>query len=101
VGRRRGDWMRRRDRDQMAQIVRNSEEAGVAGRRLLQRSIAAELVGGECWDHCRRRSPQEAQAISAHPRFGPRLRAALQLPPLAGYRELRKLIAERRASAKS
>ena len=95
-----GDLMRRPTRDQIAQIMRHGEGAGVAGRRLLQRSIAAELVVAECWDQFRRRSPQDAQAISADPRFGRRLRAALALPPLAGYRELSQLIAERRASAK-
>jgi hypothetical protein len=95
-----GDLMRRPARDQIAQIMRRGESAGVAGRRLLQRSIAAESVVAECWNQFRRRSPQDAQAISADPRFGQRLRAALQLPPLAGYRELSQLIAERRASAK-
>jgi hypothetical protein len=95
-----GDLMRRPARDQIAQIMRHGESAGVAGRRLLQRSIGAESVVAECWNQFRRRSPQDAQAISADTRFGPRLRAALQLLPLAGYRELRQLIAERRASAK-
>jgi hypothetical protein len=95
-----GDLMRRPARDQLAQIIRSGESAGVAGRRLLQRSIAAELVVMECWDQFRRRSPQDAQAISADPSLGPQLRAALALPPLAGYRELSRLVAERRASAK-
>ncbi|HXE35616.1 MAG TPA: DUF4350 domain-containing protein [Verrucomicrobiae bacterium] len=95
-----GDLMRRPARDQIAQIMRYGESAGVAGRRLLQRSLAAELVVAECWNQFRRRSPQDAQAISADPRFAQRLRAALQLLPLAGYRELSQLIAERRASAK-
>jgi len=95
-----GDLMRRPARDQIAQIMRHGESAGVAGRRLLQRSIAAESVVAECWNQFRRRSPQDAQAISADQRFGQRLRAALQLLPLAGYRELSQLIAERRASAK-
>jgi hypothetical protein len=95
-----GDLMRRPTRDQIAQIMRYGEGAGVAGRRLLQRSIAAELVVAECWDQFRRRSPQDAQAISADSRLGPQLRAALALPPLVGYRELGRLIAERRASAK-
>ncbi len=95
-----GDLMRRPARDQIAQIMRHGESAGVAGRRLLQRSIAAESVVAECWNQFRRRSPQDAQAISADPRFGQRLRAALQLLPLTGYRELTQLIAERRASAK-
>jgi Domain of unknown function (DUF4350) len=95
-----GDLTRRPARDQIAQIMRHGESAGVAGRRLLQRSIGAESVVAECWNQFRRRSPQDAQAISADPRFGQRLRAALQLLPLAGYRELSQLIAERRASAK-
>lgn len=95
-----GDLMRRPARDQIAQIMRRGESAGVAARRLLQRSIAADSVVAECWNQFRRRSPQDAQAISADPRFGQRLRAALQLLPLAGYRELSQLIAERRASAK-
>jgi hypothetical protein len=95
-----GDLLRRPARDQIAQIMRHGESAGVAGRRLLQRSIAAESVVAECWNQFRRRSPQDAQAISADPRFGQRLRTALQLLPLAGYRELSQLIAERRASAK-
>ncbi len=95
-----GDLMRRPARDQLAQIMRHGESAGVAARRLLQRSIAADSVVAECWNQFRRRSPQDAQAISADPRFGQRLRAALQLLPLAGYRELSQLIAERRASAK-
>jgi hypothetical protein len=95
-----GDLMRRPARDQIAQIMRQGENAGVAARRLLQRSIAADSVVAECWNQFRHRSPQDAQAISADPRFGQRLRAALQLPPLAGYRELSQLIAERRASAK-
>jgi len=95
-----GDLMRRPTRDQVAQIMRQGESAGVAGRRLLQRSIAAELVVAECWDQFRRRSPQDAQVISADPSSSRRLRGALQLPPLAGYRELSQLIAERRASAK-
>jgi hypothetical protein len=95
-----GDLMRRPSRDPIAHIVRHGESAGVAGRRLLQRSFAAEVVVAECWDQFRRRSPQDVDAISADPQFGPRLRAALQLPPLAGYRELSQLIEERRASAK-
>lgn len=95
-----GDLMRSPARDQLTQIIRSGEGAGVAGRRLLQRSVAAELVVAECWDQFRRRSPQDAQAISADPRLGPRLRAALASPPLEGYRELSRLIAERRASAK-
>src|SRR5262249_32229828 len=94
-----GALMRSPTRNQVTQIIRNSEGAGIAGRRLLQRSIAAELVAAECWDQFRRRSPQDAQAISGDPRLGPQLRAALALPPLGGYRELGRLIAERRASA--
>ncbi len=95
-----GDLVRRPTRDWNAQIIRHGEGAGVAARRLLQRSIASEQVVAECWEQFRRRSPQDAQAISADPRCGPRLRAALAQPPLAGYKELRQLIAERRASAK-
>jgi len=95
-----GDLVRRPARDPNAQTVRHSEGAGVAARRLLQRSIAPEQVVGECWEEFRRRSPQDAQAISADPDSGPRLRAALTRPPLAGYRQLRQLVAERRASAK-
>jgi len=95
-----GDLVRRPTRDRNAQIIRHGEGAGVAARRLLQRSIASEQVVAECWEQFRRRSPQDAQAISADPRCGPRLRAALAQPPLAGYKELRQLIAERRASAK-
>jgi hypothetical protein len=95
-----GDLVRRPSRNQATQIIRYGEGAGIAGRRLLQRSIAPELVAAECWDQFRRRSPQEAQAISADPRFGQRLRAALGSGPLAGYRELRELIAERRKPAK-
>jgi len=95
-----GDLMRRPTRDRIAHIMRLGESAGVAGRRLLQRSIAAEVVVAECWDQFRRRSPKDAQAISVDPNFGRRLRVALQLQPLAGYRELSQLIAERRGSAK-
>jgi hypothetical protein len=95
-----GDLVRRPTRDQDAHIMRNSEGAGVAARRLLQRSIATEQVVAECWEEFRRRSPQDAQAISADPRSAPRLRAALAQPPLAGYKHLSQLVAERRASAK-
>jgi hypothetical protein len=80
--------------------VRHSEGAGVAAGRLLQRSIATEQVVAECWEEFRRRSPQDAQAISADPQSGARLQAALAQPPLAGYRQLSQLVAERRASAK-
>jgi hypothetical protein len=95
-----GDLVRRPTRDPEAQIVRHSEGAGVAARRLLQRSIAREQVVSECWEEFRRRSPQDAQAISADPQSGPRLRAALAQPPLIGYRQLSQLVAERRVSAK-
>jgi len=95
-----GDLVRRPARDGGAEIVRHGEAAGVAAQRLLQRSIAPEQVVAECWDQFRHRSPQDAQAISKDPRWGPRLRAALAQPPLAGYIELRRLVAERRASAK-
>jgi hypothetical protein len=80
--------------------VRSGEEAGVAARRLLQRSIGTGKVVAECWEQFRRRSPQDAQAISADQQFGARLNAALALPPVAGYRQLSQLIAERRESAK-
>ena len=95
-----GDLVRRPGRDQHAVIIRHGEGAGVAAQRLLQRSIATEQVAAECWEQFRRRSPQDAQAISGDPRWGPRLRAALLQPPLAAYKELRHLVAERRASAK-
>lgn len=94
-----GDLWRHPAREQNAEIVRHSESAGVAARRLLQRSIATEQVVAECWEEFRRRSPQDAQAISADPQTGMRLRAALAQPPLAGYRELNRLIAERRQAA--
>jgi len=95
-----GDLVRRPTRDRDAHIIRHSEGAGVAARRLLQRSLATEHVVAECWEEFRRRSPQDAQAISADLQSGPRLRAALAQPPLAGYRQLSQLVAERRASAK-
>jgi len=95
-----GDLVRRPRRDQNGQIVRPGEGAGVAARHLLQRSLPAEQVVAECWEQYRHRSPQNAQAISADPGCGPRLRAALAQPALAGYKELSELIAERRASAK-
>ena len=94
-----GDLVRRPVRDQNVEIVRSGEEAGVAARRLLQRSIATEKVVAECWEQFRRRSPQDAEAISVDPETGPRLNAALALPPIAGYRQLSQLIAERRESA--
>jgi hypothetical protein len=96
----RGDLVRRPAFDQSPQIVRQGEGRGVAARRLLQRSIAREQVATECWEQFRRRSPQDADAISGDLRWGPRLRRALVQPPLAGYSELSQLIAERRASAK-
>jgi hypothetical protein len=95
-----GDLVRRPPRDWTAEIARNSEAAGVAGQRLLQRSIASEQVVAECWEQFRRRSPLDAKAISADANWGPRLRAALAQPPLAGYKELTAVIAERRATAK-
>jgi hypothetical protein len=95
-----GDLVRRPTRNRDAYIMRHSEGAEVAARRLLQRSVATEEVVGQCWEEFRRRSPQDAQAISADLNSGPRLRAALVQPPLVGYRQLSKLVAERRASAK-
>jgi hypothetical protein len=95
-----GDLVRRPTRDRDAHIMRHSEGVGVAARRLLQRSIRREQVVAECWEEFRRRSPRDAQAISADPQSGPRLRAALAQPPLAGYRQLGQLVAERRSSAK-
>lgn len=95
-----GNLVRRPRREQIAQIVRLGENSATAALRLFQRSIAAEHVVAECWEQYRRRSPQDAQAISADPRCGPRLRAALAQPALAGYKELSRLITERRESAK-
>ena len=95
-----GDLVRRPARDWSADIVRHGEAAGVARQRLLERSISREQVVAECWDQFRRRSPQDAKAISADPHWGPRLRAALSQPPLVGYKNLAELIAERRAAAK-
>ena len=95
-----GDLVRRPRRDQNAQIVRHGEGAGVAARHLLKRSIPTEQIVAECWEQYRRRSPKDAQAISADPGCGRRLRAALAQPALAGYKELGQLIAERRVSAK-
>ena len=94
------DLVRRPARDRHAQILRQGEDAGVAGRRLLQRSIAPAQVVAECWEQFHRRSPHDAQAISEDSGWGPRLRAALAQPPLAGYTQLQQLIAERRASAR-
>ena len=95
-----GDLVRCPPRDWTAEIARSGEAAGVAGQRLLQRSVAAEQVVAECWEQFRRHSPQDARAISADASWGPRLRAALAQPPLAGYKELAAVIAERRATAK-
>lgn len=95
-----GDLVRHPAPERGAEIIRHGKAAGVAAQRLLQRSIETEQVVAECWDQFRRRSPQDAKAISADPRCGPRLRSALAQPPLAGYKELMHLIAERRASAK-
>jgi len=94
-----GDLMRR-PRQSNTQLVRHGEASGVAVRRLLERSIPTEGLVSECWEHFRRRSPEDAQAISTDPCGGPRLRAALQKAPLAGYNELSQLIREHRASAK-
>ena len=95
-----GDLVRRPASNPSAQIVRHGEVAGVAARRLLQRSVANEHVVSECWEQFRRNRPQDAQAISGDPLWGARLRTALTLPPLVGYKELSQLIAERYASAK-
>jgi len=95
-----GDLVRRPSLDQELHIMRHSEGAGIAARRLLQRSIRTEQVVAECWEQFRHRSPQDAQAISADPDTGTRLLAALAQPPLVGYRLLSQLIAERRAAAK-
>ena len=95
-----GDLVRRPAHSPNAQIVRQGEVAGVAARRLLERSIARERVVAECWEQFRRCWPQDAQAISADPLWGRRLHTALEQSPLAGYQELSQLIAERRASAK-
>jgi hypothetical protein len=96
-----GDLIRRPPREAASEIVRNAEAAGMAGQRLLQRSIPPDQVAAECWEQFRRRSPHDAQAIASDPRWKQRLRAALAQLPLAGYRELNRLIAERRASARS
>lgn len=95
-----GDLIRRPTRGLNAQITRQGEGAGVASRRLLQRSIAKADVAMECWEQFRRRSPQDASAISADPNSKSRLRAAFGQAPLAGYNELKKLIAERRSSVR-
>lgn len=95
-----GDLVRRPSRNRSAEVIRHGQGAGVAAQRLLRRSLRAEQVVSECWEHFRRRSPQDAQAISDEPHCGPRLRAALLETPLAGYKELKNLIAERRACKK-
>jgi hypothetical protein len=95
-----GDLVRRPAPGPGTQSSRHGEAMGLAAQRLLQRSVATELVVAECWEQFRRRSPQDAQAISDHPRWGPRLRAALAQSPLPGYKQLSQLIAERRAVAK-
>ncbi len=95
-----GDLVRRPAHNSAVQIVRHAEAAGVATRRLLQRSIAKERVAADCWEQFRRCWPQDAEAISENPLCGARLRVALAQPPLAGYKQLSQLIAERRASAK-
>jgi hypothetical protein len=95
-----GDLLRRPPRQWRADVVRNGESAGVAGQRLLQRSISTEQVVAECWGQFERRSPQDAKAIRSDPGWGPRLRAALGKAPLPGYRELTELISERRTTAK-
>jgi uncharacterized protein DUF4350 len=96
-----GDLVRRPPREWSAEVVRNGESAGVAGQRLLQRSISPERVAAACWEQFERRSPQDAKAISADPGRGSRLRTALAKPPLPGYEELAELIRERRMTAKS
>jgi hypothetical protein len=93
-----GDLLRRPAPAPDAHIVRQGESAGVAARRLLQRSVAKSNVAMECWDQFRRRSPQDAQAISADADRSAQLRAAFGQPPLAGYKQLSALIAERRTS---
>lgn len=95
-----GDLVRRPMRERNAEIIRPGEGAGVAARRLLQRTITTEQVVAECWDQFRRRSPEDAKFISADPQSGPRLRAALVQSPLVGYKQLSQLINERRASAR-
>lgn len=95
-----GDLVRRPAHNSGTDIARRGEAAGMAARRLLQRSITKERVLAECWEQFRRCWPQDADAISADPLLGARLRTALEQAPLAGYKELRQLIAERRAFAK-
>ena len=95
-----GDLVRHPARNPSAQMVRQGEVAGVAARRLLQRSIGKERIVAECWEQFRRCWPQDAQAISSDPLLGARLRTALAQSPLEGYKGISQLIAERRASAK-
>jgi len=95
-----GDLVRRPARARSEEIIRHAEHAGVAGQRLLRRSIAKEQVVAECWEQFRRRSPLDAQAISSDPARVLRLRSALSSSPGQGYKQLQDLIAERRASAK-
>ncbi len=95
-----GDLLRRPSFAQNLRVVRYSEGAEVAARRLLQRSVTTGQVVAECWEQFRRRSPQDANAIAADPDTGERLRTALAQPPVEGYSQLSRLIAERRASAK-
>lgn len=95
-----GDLLRRPSVGQNLQIMRYGEGTGIAARRLLQRSIGTHQVVAECWQQFSHRSPQDAQAIVEGQDTGPRLRAALALPPLAGYRQLSQLIAERRSSVR-
>jgi uncharacterized protein DUF4350 len=95
-----GDLLQRPKPSPNSYVVRQGEGAGVAARRLLQRSVAKADVAMECWEQFRRRSPQDAQAISADPKSNSRLRAAFGQPPLAGYKELSRLIGERRAAAR-
>jgi hypothetical protein len=95
-----GDLARRPTANAAMQVMREGEAAGVAIRRLLQRSVSKEHVVVECWEQFRRCWPQDARAIAEDPRWGERLRIALTQTPLAGYKELSQLITERRASAK-
>lgn len=95
-----GDLVRRPARDRQTEIIRHGEAPGLAWKRLLQRSIPAEQAVAECWEQFRRRSPQDAHAISTDPQLGSRLRDALKQQPLEGYRQLAGLIAERRALGK-
>jgi hypothetical protein len=95
-----GDLVRRPAHGLDAQITRQGEGAGVAARRLLQRSVGKADVAMECWEQFRRRAPQDAEAISADADGKARLRAAFGQAPLAGYNELKQLIAERRSSVR-